>query len=197
MKHLKGLKEYLDDHYEQAVLEQARTSGREWVFHLHGDRMVKSAAFHTEPYELIFEPHGREPETVHKTELKFFYPQEYEAAVFKALKRDATIPSQGLGPYYYTGDRFFVKNKSLYPLMLDREVVFATLLEGEILRGVISGFNRYEISLYLKGGVPVTFLRHALAALRNKKGRSFLKMVQERTRDWKKSAYYTDKASSH
>lgn len=194
MKHLKGLKEYLDDHYEQSFLDQARASGREWVFHLHGDRVIKSAAFHTEPYELTFEPQGQKPETVHKTELKFFYPQEYEAAVFKALKRDATIRSKGLGPYYYTRDRFFVKNKSLYPLMLDREVVFATLLEGEILRGVISGFNRYEINLYLKGGLPVTFLRHALAALRNKKGRSFLKRDQERTRDWKKSAYYTEQA---
>ncbi len=192
MKHLKGLKEYLAACYEEAILEEARTSGKEWVFHLHGDRIVRSAFFQNERYELIFENPGQDPETVHKTELKFFYPAEHEAAVQSSVKADKKMRSKGLGPYYYTKDRFFVKNKSLFPLMLDREVVFVTLLEGEILRGIISGFNRYEISLHLKGGTPVTILRHALAALRNKKGRSFLKIDQERTRDWKKSVYYQE-----
>ena len=192
MKHLRGLKEYLDQHYEEAVLDQAQASGREWVFHLHGDRRVVSADFKNGQYELIFGNSGPQPESVHKTEVKFFYPQELEAAVAKSLKLDKTVRAKGLGPLYYTKDRCFVKNKSLYPLMLDREVVLVTLLEGEILRGLISGFNRYEISLHLKGGVPVTLLRHAIYAFVNKKGRSFLKKDQERFRDWQKTTYFIE-----
>ena len=192
MKYLKGLKEYLDLHYQQAVLDQARTSGEAWIFHCHGERVISSSAFVNEPYELIFEdgPQGRE--AVHKTEVKFFYQAAHEAAVRTSLKEDKKIRAQALGPYYYTRDRFFVKNKSLYPLLMDREVVFVTLLEGEILRGIIAGFNRYEISLHLKGGVPVTVLRHALAAVQNKKGRSFLKRDQEHLRDWQKSSYFVE-----
>lgn len=192
MKHLKGLKEYLQLHYEQSVLDQARASGGEWVFHLHGARSISSKNFINERYELIFEDGAQGRETIHKTEVKFFNQAEHKAAVSKSLKQDKKIRAKALGPYYYTRDRFFVKNKSLYPLMLDREVVFVTLLEGEILRGLISGFNRYEIQLHLKGGVPVTILRHALAAFQNKKGRSFLKQDQERLRDWQKSSYFVE-----
>ncbi|MFW6055443.1 MAG: hypothetical protein ACOC9D_06010 [Thermodesulfobacteriota bacterium] len=192
MKYLNGLKEYLVAHYERAVLDQAQASGRDWVFHLHGQRRIVSADFQNEQYELIFGNSGPQPESVHKTEVKFFYPLELEAAVAKSLKLDKTVRAKGLGPLYYTKDRCFVKNKSLYPLMLDREVVLVTLLEGEILRGLISGFNRYEISLHLKGGVPVTILRHSIYAFVNKKGRSFLKKDQERLRDWQKSAYFIE-----
>ncbi|MBW2103558.1 MAG: hypothetical protein JRH05_13000, partial [Deltaproteobacteria bacterium] len=86
--------------------------------------------------------------------------------------------------------RNHIKNKSLYPLMMEREVVFFTLLEGEIIRGVISGFTRYEIQVHMKGGVPVTLLRHAVLDLRNKKGRCFLKSFQEDRRDWEKSTLW-------
>ena len=74
--------------------------------------------------------------------------------------------------------------------MLDREVLFFTLLEGETLRGVVQGFNRFEIQVSLKGELPVTILRHSLYEVKNKKGRSFLKPMQDRTKDWKKSRYY-------
>jgi hypothetical protein len=39
----------------------------------------------------------------------------------------------------------------------------------------------------LKGGFPVTILRHSIYDLRNKKGRCFLKSFQEEHRDWEKS----------
>jgi hypothetical protein len=68
-----------------------------------------------------------------------------------------------------------------------REVVFFTLLEGEIIRGIISAFNRYDITVLLKGGTPLTILRHSIYDLRNKKGRCLLKSIQEKHRDWEKS----------
>ena len=74
--------------------------------------------------------------------------------------------------------------------MKENEVVFFTLLEGDLLRGVIAGFSRYEITINLKGGVPLTILRHSIYDLRNKKGRCFLKSFQEEHRDWEKSKLY-------
>jgi len=71
--------------------------------------------------------------------------------------------------------------------MKDQEVVFFTLLEGELIRGIITGFNRHEITVSLKGGIPVAILRHSIYDLRNKKGRCFLKSFQEEHRDWERS----------
>lgn len=166
------------------------------MFHLHEGRTVTTADFQNTQYDLVFGKSGPEPETVHTTEVKFFYLAEQAQGVQQSLKRDQKVQARRLKPRYYTRDRCFLKNKSLFPLMLDREVVFVTLLEGEILRGLIAGFNRYEISLHLKGGIPVILLRHAIYACVNKKGRSFLKKDQERTRDWQKSVYYQEMSSA-
>jgi sRNA-binding regulator protein Hfq len=40
--------------------------------------------------------------------------------------------------------------------------VVVTLLEGEVLRGIVAWFSRYEFALTVKGGVQVTVFRHAL-----------------------------------
>ena len=83
-----------------------------------------------------------------------------------------------------------MKNKSLFPLMKEKEVLFFTLLEGEIIRGIIADFSRYDITVSLKGARLVTILRHAIYDIRNKEGRSFLRSFQEEHRDWQKSPIY-------
>ena len=82
-------------------------------------------------------------------------------------------------------DRFFVKNKSLYPLMKDRQVMFFTLVDGSLIRGLIDGFSRYEIRMSLKGGVPLTLLRYAVNDLRDKAGNCYLKSVDQEKQSWK------------
>jgi hypothetical protein len=106
------------------------------------------------------------------------------------IKTDEKVRALGLEPIFSPHKRYFVKNKSLFPLMKEREVVFFTLLEGEMIRGLIAGFTRYDITVHLKGGQPVTILRHSVYDLRNKKGRCFLKRFQEEHRDWEKSPLF-------
>jgi hypothetical protein len=74
--------------------------------------------------------------------------------------------------------------------MMEKDVLFVTLLEGEIIKGLLSGFSRYEISMNMKGKSPVTILRHSIFNMKSKKGRSFLKSHQETQRDWEKSALF-------
>ena len=190
MAPLKGFREYLADNDQRSLLEQARLSGRKQVFHLHGQKVVTAGIAANETYELTLSPRDGQDATLHKTEVKFFYELEFADKVPSLLKSDAKLRSMELAPIVSTWGRHFVKNKSLYPLMLDREVIFLTLLEGEVVRGVVDGFNRYELTVRLKGGIPVTVMRHAIYELKNKKGRSFLKRVQQRQKDWKKSWLY-------
>ena len=59
-----------------------------------------------------------------------------------------------------------------------------------MVKGIIADFSRYEITLNLKGGTPVTILRHAIYDLRDKRGRCYLKTFQETHRDWEKSPLF-------
>ncbi|MFP4258339.1 MAG: hypothetical protein ACLFRE_04975 [Desulfovermiculus sp.] len=190
MEYLAGLKEYLNLNYEDSALEKAYVQGTWHVFHLHGKRVLPARIIDSQTYEATLEDEQGAHHPVHKTEIKFFHSFEEALEIAEKIKIDRQVRSQKLEPIYSTKGRHFIKNKSLYPLMLDREVLFFTLLEGEILRGVIQGFNRYEIKVSLKGGLPVTILRHALYEVQNKKGRSFLKSVQDKKKEWKKSEYY-------
>jgi sRNA-binding regulator protein Hfq len=190
MQYLAGLKEYLDANYNRFALDMAHTQGTWHVFHLHGRRILPACIVENHTYETTLEDENGHRITVHKTDIKFFHSMEEALQIAEKIKIDSSVRSMGLEAIYSTKGRHFIKNKSLYPLMLDREVLFITLLEGEILRGVIQAFNRYEIQLSLKTGLPVTILRHALYDVRNKKGRSFLKSVQNTQKDWKKSQYF-------
>ncbi|MDZ7762146.1 MAG: hypothetical protein U5L00_18075 [Desulfovermiculus sp.] len=190
MQYLAGLKEYLDVNYDSFALDKAASQGTWHVFHLHGRGILPAYIVENHTYETTLKDKNGHRFPVHKTDIKFFHSVEEALEIAEKIKIDRSVRSMGLEPIYSTKGRNFIKNKSLYPLMLDREVLFITLLEGEILRGVIQAFNRYEIQLSLKTGLTVTILRHALYDVRNKKGRSFLKSVQDRKKDWKKSQYY-------
>jgi hypothetical protein len=190
MEYLAGFKEYLGTNYDRFALEQAYAQGAWHVFHLHGKRILPARIIDSQTYEATLEDDQGNRLPVHKTEIKFFHSLEEALDIAEKIKIDRAVRSHNLKPIYHTKDRHFIKNKSLYPLMLDREVLFFTLLEGEILRGVVQGFNRYEIQVSLKGGLPVTILRHSLYEVKNKKGHSFLKSVQNKQKEWKKSQYY-------
>ena len=69
------------------------------------------------------------------------------------------------------------------------------MLEGEIIKGIVTDFSRYDVTVSMKGGLPVTILRHSIYDLRNKKGRSFLKAFQEEHRDWEKSPLFEHDSS--
>ncbi len=190
MEFLTGLQEYLQDTYDRFELDKLHMTGEWRVFHLHGQRIFPARLLENETYQVSLDVQGQGQLSVHKTEIKFLHSVQEATEISEKIKINHYVRALGLQAIYSTKGRNFVKNKSLYPLMLDREVLFFTLLEGEVLRGVIQGFNRYEIQLSLKSGLQVTVLRHAIYDLRNKKGRSFLKSVQEKRKDWKSSTFY-------
>jgi hypothetical protein len=100
------------------------------------------------------------------------------------------VQALGLEPIYAPAERYIVKNKTLFPLMKEREVVFCTLLEGEVIRGIIADFSRYDLTIHAKGGLPIVILRHSIYDLRNKQGRCLLKSFQDQHKDWQKTALF-------
>lgn len=189
-KHLAGLREYLNTACEQSVFERALAAQDLWECHLHAHRMARLRVTANLTYDLQVDVEGEEPEDLPKLHVKLLYPAAQAAAVAPLIKTDPRVRAQELKPIPSPAARHHVKNKSLFVLMKDRDVVFFTLLEGEIVRGVIGDFSRYDITVNIKGGLPVVVLRHSVYDLRDKQGRCYLKSFQDTHRDWQKSEYF-------
>jgi hypothetical protein len=183
--YLLGLREYLDESYNISVFDQALESNRPWEFHVHSHRIIKANLLENLTYDIKLGD-----ELLPKTSVKLLYHAHLSESVKPLILLDKKIRNLSFEPIIAPKERYHVKNKSLFPLMKEQQVVFFTLLEGEIVRGIIVGFSRYEITVNMKGGVPVTVLRHSIYDLRDKKGRCFLKSFQEKHRDWEKSSLF-------
>ena len=190
MGHLLGLKEYLDKKYNTSVFDQAVASGKPWELYLHDRRTITATVLENRKWDITVQIAGQAKEELQKIQVKFLYPADLNEFVKPLIRIDRKVEALGLEAILAPGKRCFVKNKSLFPLMKEKDVLFFTLLEGEIIRGIIADFSRFEITVNLKGARPVTILRHAIYNLRNKEGRSFLKSFQEELRDWEKSPLY-------
>jgi sRNA-binding regulator protein Hfq len=189
MPGLDGFNDYMKEQAERSALEELCSQGTV-VWHLYGPRLLRASLGEHSAYELTLLPEEGEPLTLHKTQIRFLHAPECTDGVAERVKTDSEIRARKLEPIRRAGERHIVKNKTLYVLMRERTVVTCTLLEGDVLRGLIGDFTRYEMVMHLKGGVPVTVLRHAILGLRDKQGRCLLKATQDRCRDWKKSSLY-------
>jgi hypothetical protein len=190
MGHLKGLKEYLDEKYNISIFDQALESGHTWRLHLHNHLVIEAKVIQNLQYDIQVLAQEKGEELLPKLHVKFLYPETLSESVLPLIKTDRKVTDLGLEPIPSPSGRYHIKNKTIFPLMEESRPVFFTLLEGDVIKGIIADFSRYEITVNLKGGIPVTILRHSVYDLKDKKGRCFLKSFQETSRDWEKSDLY-------
>jgi sRNA-binding regulator protein Hfq len=182
---LTGLDDYLKAHQMDSVF--SKEAGREatWCLFLHGNERRRGRIESNETYEINFITQEGVAEKIHKVKVKFVCEASREEEVCKRMGTEESVRGSPQGPHFGPAYRHHIKNKTLYPLMNRKEVLFFTTLEGEVLRGVVAGFSRFEIYLRMKGGVPAVLLRHAVFDVRDKKGQSFLKeAVEKRGKYW-------------
>lgn len=196
MGHLDGLQDYLDEYYDLSVFDRALDSKTIWSLHLHKHLIVRAKLLENLTYDIRCEVDGEGEQTIQKVEVKLLYPSDLSDTIAPMIKTDKKVADLALEALFSPHKRFFIKNKTLFPLMQEKEVLFFTLLEGERIKGLITAFSRYDITVNLKGGVPVTVMRHSVYDLRNKKGRCFLKSKQETLRDWEKSPLFVSAPQS-
>ena len=170
MGHIEGLRDYLRTEYKLSVFDEAQEKQTLWTMHLHGQRVVQAKVAENKQYELVIDIDGQGPEEIHKLQVKCLYPADHTETFAKMVKVDKKIQALGLEPIYAPAERYNVKNKTLFPLMKERQVVFCTLMEGELIRGIVAEFSRYDLVIHARGGLPVTILRHSVYDLRNKQG---------------------------
>lgn len=196
MGYLIGLNEYLEKHYHESLFDQAVTGDEQWIIHAHSHRIIRARILETVPYDVTIAPAQGEKEILPKVQIKFLYQAHMSESVKSLLKHDSKVAALNLGPHFSPRYRHHVKNKTLFPLMKERIPLFFTLLEGEVLKGIVAGFTRYEITVHMKGGLPVTLLRHSIYDIRDKRGQCYLKKTQEKREGWKKSSLYVSQGQS-
>jgi len=182
---LEGLRDYLAAHQKDSVF--AREAGRDtsWCLFLHGGERKTGRIQSDQTYEVDLLTHEGVVDRIHKVKVKLLCEAPKQEEVRKRLRSDDALKAAPEGPHFGPRYRHHIKNKTLYPLMNRQEVLFFTTLEGEVIRGVLTGFSRFEIYLSMKGGIPVVLLRHAVFDVRDKKGQSYLKQaVEKRGKYW-------------
>lgn len=178
---LAGLPDYLEAHQKDSIFQREAGKESSWCLFLHGNQRKTGKIQSDETYEIELVMQDGSVEKVHKVNVKMLCEASKEEEVLGRLKTNEALKEAPEGPHFGPRYRHHIKNKTLFPLMNRREVLFFSTLEGEVLRGVVTGFSRFEIDISMKGGVSVVLLRHAVFDVRDKKGRSFSKEAVEKT----------------
>ena len=118
-------------------------------------------------YALVGSVEGAESGEIHKLTLKFAYAPADAKKMRKAIKKDKTVAGEGLEPAKRPQDRYTCSDRRLFGYVDSGREVVATLMDGDVLRGVITWFSRYECGFKLKGDVELTLFRHALHELKS------------------------------
>jgi len=190
MAFLAGLNDYLLKNYRHSTFEEACSSGFPYCLHLHGQRILQGSIAENGTYDIVVTATDGERVELPKISVKMLYPAERADNVQGLIRKDDAAQPEACEPILPAKPRHHIKNKTLFPLMREQQTLLVTLLEGEILEGVIQSFARYEITLALKDGEQVVVLRHAILDMRNTEGRCFLKSSQQTLRDWTASELY-------
>jgi sRNA-binding regulator protein Hfq len=138
---------------------------------LHDGRSLKGKVVAVEPYQVVFQPDGAEPETLHKLKLLYTYSPDDWKGVKKGVRIEKKGPANPTEePAVRPQDRYSCSDRRLFGY-LDRLVeVSVSLLDGQVLRGHLTWFGRYEFGFKLRSDVEVTVFRHALRDIQQATG---------------------------
>ena len=150
-----------DDNRERTCL----VPGEAIALALHDGTTLKGSVSEVEAYQITFAPNNGEPTPVHKLKLLYSYPPSAWKAVKKGIRIDKKQGRGTEGPAVRPQDRYSCSDRRLFGY-LDRGVELSVvLLSGEILRGQLTWFGRYEFGFKLRTDVELTVFRHALKDL--------------------------------
>lgn len=155
--------ETLESNYARSCLEVAQKDGRPLGLALHGHRRVRGRVLSVGKYEFqLLEDGAADPISIHKTQVKY----GYDPGAFKDLKKFHTIDNHvkklSMEPILRVKDRHHFKNLTLQRAMDEGTEIEVVSLEGDVFKGQVTWFGRWEFGMRFKGGVEVTVFRHAV-----------------------------------
>lgn len=157
--------EHLERNAERSILDEGVATGALLYFAAHGNRQLEAKVLSGTRYEVVLEEPGKPPETLHKLQFKFACAAADRKKIRRTVRIDKAQAEAASNPIWKPQERFSCSNRRLFTWMDEGTLVEATLLEGEVLRGVITWISRYEFCLSIKGAGEAVLFRHALQKL--------------------------------
>jgi sRNA-binding regulator protein Hfq len=153
------LEEHRKTHRDRTVL----VPDTETVLQLDDGRAQKVRIGAVEPYQVVVSVDGGgEPETLHKLKLIYAYAPGDWKAVRKGVRTDKKADRPVVSPAVRPQDRYTCSDKRLFSYLDTGAEIQASLLNGEVLRGKLTWFGRYEFGLRLRTEAELVVFRHAL-----------------------------------
>lgn len=156
----------LEKNYARTCLQESIDSGNSLGLALHGHKRVRGKVLSNGKYDFQFLEDGKaDPIEIHKTHIKY----GYAPADFKTLRKvhsiDNHVKKQKLDPIMRVKDRHHFKNLTLQRSMDEGIEIEVISLEGDVFKGVVTWFGRWEFGLRVKGGAEIIIFRHAVYRL--------------------------------
>ncbi len=192
MGYLRGLTEYLKRNYDRDIFKEFKFKNTLLHFHLVGHQELTRKIRKSVTFDVDLMDRNKQVQRYPKLHIKFYYPAKFQEAVKPLIDVNPDIVAKNIQPIRHIRERYHIKNKTLYPLMMERQAVVITLLEGDVLRGFIDDFTRYEIFLKFHDDLRIVVLRHAILRVEDFHGRNMLKDFQDEVKDWKKSSLWVE-----
>ncbi len=155
------LAEHRGSHRERSCLDDAAASGEALTLGLVDGSSVKGPVQAVDAYTIRV-GEGAAAKEVHKLQASFAYASSAWKAAKKALRTDPALAKKGLRPSLRPQDRYNCSDRRLFRYVDTACEVQVTLLDGTLLRGVITWFSRFEFAVRVKDAEVFVF-RHALS----------------------------------
>lgn len=152
--------EHRVSHRERSCLDEAEISGESLTVALSGGAVVKGPIRALTPYTFTI-GEGDKAQEVHKLRAIYAYGSSAWKVAKKALRSDEAVARLGKEPAERPQDRYACSDRRLFGYVDSGTEVTATLLDGTVVRGVITWFSRFEFALRARDAEIFVF-RHAL-----------------------------------
>ncbi len=151
------LQEHRTTHRHRTWLEE----GRELVLGLHGRTRIEGALIDVQPYTVTVRT-GEGEREIHKLHIHYVHEPSAWKVVRKGFKVDKKVAAEELQPIPLPQERYGCSDKRLFTYLDTGAEVTVCLLSGELFKGKVLWFSRYEFTIQTRKGAEVGIFRHAL-----------------------------------
>jgi sRNA-binding regulator protein Hfq len=152
----------LEEHRRSHRDDSCLVAGAELVVVLHDARSLRGVVRGVDAYQFVFDADGA-VETLHKLQVMYAYRPGDWKGVKKVIKGGEKVVADA--PALRPQDRYSLSDRRLFGFQDGQREITLTLLDGTVVKGVVTWFGRYEFAVRLKSDVEVTVFRHALRAV--------------------------------
>lgn len=151
--------------YQKSHLTDFAASHAAVTLALVSGRLVTGTLTRDEPFAVAVQDREGQVTDADKHDVKFFFKAGDRKKVFKNIKTGTAAQLLEPGALKERKARKKLKARNFVGPLEEGRTVAWTTVEGDVIRGKVVWFGRFEVILETGNGIPVYIMRHAFAAM--------------------------------